>query len=239
MNLFEKGKKERHEGRIQCTALYKLILEVCMENKATITGLISFLFLLTLFFTSSALAHCDSMSGPVILAAQKALDTGKVDQVLVWVQKKDEGEIRKAFKEALNVRKLGPQAKDLADRYFFETLVRIHRAGEGAPYTGIKPAGTDPGPAVEGADKAIETGKVDSLVKMINDEVAKGIRQRFEHAMELKEHASHNVEAGRAYVGAYVTFFHYVEGIYDKAATEGGHHEEGSEAKAPANKHEH
>ena len=88
-------------------------------------------------------AHCDGLDGPVVKVAQKALETGNVNLVLIWVQKKDEGEVKKAFQKTLAVRKLNPQAKELADMYFFETLVRIHRAGEGEPYTGLKPAGRD------------------------------------------------------------------------------------------------
>ncbi len=193
---------------------------------------------LFVFAPGIALAHCDTMGGPVISAAQKALDTGKVEYVLVWVQKKDEADIKHAFQETLNVRKLSPQAKAFADRYFFETLVRIHRAGEGAPYTGIKPAGTDLGPAVKGADKSLETGSVDALVKLVNDKTAEGIRHRFERAMKLKKNASHSVDAGREYVEAYVTYVHYVEGIYDKAASEAGHHGEGDEDHAPKHQHE-
>ncbi len=195
------------------------------------------ILMLALFVAGDVLAHCDTMSGPVISDARKALETGKVDSVLIWVQEKDEGQIRRAFQETLNVRKLGPEAKDLADRYFFETLVRIHRAGEGAPYTGIKPAGTDLGPAVNGADKALETGSVEPLVKLVNDEVAQGIRQRYERAAELKKHAAHSVDAGRAYVGAYVPFVHYVEAIYDTAASAGGHHEANQDKEAPEHKH--
>lgn len=206
-------------------------------KRTVLSAMVFLAFGFVALVTGTAFAHCDTMGGPVIADAQKALDTGKVDYVLVWVQKKDEAEIRHAFQETLNIRKMSPQAKAFADRYFFETLVRIHRAGEGATYTGIKPAGTDLGPAVEGAEKAVETGKVDYLIKMVNDETAKGIRQRFQHAMELKEHASHNVDAGRAYVGAYVTFMHYVEGIYDMAVSEGGHHEEGRETQSPVHRH--
>src|SRR6187402_881198 len=77
-----------------------------------------------------ALAHCDGMDGPVVKAAQKALDDGNVNLVLIWVQKNDEAEIKNAFEKALAVRKLNNEAKELADLYFFETLVRIHRAGE-------------------------------------------------------------------------------------------------------------
>lgn len=186
-----------------------------------------------------AFAHCDTMDGPVISDARKALDTGKMDYVLVWVQEKDEAELRRAFKETLAVRKLSPEAKALADRYFFETLVRIHRAGEGAPYTGIKPAGTDLGPAVKGADKSLETGAVEPLVRLVNEKAAQGIRHRFERAMTLRKHASQSVEAGREYVEAYVTYLHYVESIYDMATSKAAAHHEGDGEKAAPHEQQH
>jgi uncharacterized protein DUF6448 len=103
------------------------------------------LIVVLLLAPTFALAHCDGMDGPVVKAAQKALQTGDVNLLLIWVQKKsDEAEIQKVFAETMAMRKLGPDAKALADRYFFETLVRLHRAGEGAPYTGLKPAGPRP-----------------------------------------------------------------------------------------------
>jgi len=94
-----------------------------------------------LAWSASASAHCDTLDGPVVSAARKALDSGNVNLVLVWVQKDDDAELRDAFQRARNVRKAGGEAKELADLYFFETLVRVHRAGEGAAYTGLKPAG--------------------------------------------------------------------------------------------------
>ena len=90
-----------------------------------------------LFVPGIVFAHCDGLDGPLVKAAQKALETGDVNLVLIWVQKKDEAEVRQAFQKTLTVRKSSAQAGELADRYFFETVVRLHRAGEGAPYTGL------------------------------------------------------------------------------------------------------
>ena len=159
-------------------------------------------------------AHCDGLDGPVVKAAQKALDSGDVNLTLVWVKSEDEPAIRAAFQQALDVRKLSPLSKEFADRYFFETLVRIHRAGEGAPYTGLKPAGRDLGPAIPAADKALATGDVEGLVKLITDASAKGIRERFQRARALQNYDSKNLQAGRESVEAYVSFVHYVEGCY-------------------------
>ena len=170
-----------------------------------------------LFMPRSAMAHCDGMDGPVVKAAQKALASGDVNLVLIWVQTADEQEIRQAFERTLTVRKLGAEAQELADMYFFETLVRIHRAGEGAPYTGLEPAGRDLGPAIPLADHALSTGEVDTLVKLISDETRKGLIERFTHAGNAQNFSTANVEAGREYVRAYVTFIHYVERVYEAA----------------------
>lgn len=158
------------------------------------------------------------MDGPVVKAAQKALETGNVNPVLIWVKKNDETTIKNAFQQTLAVRKLSPEAKELADMYFFETLVRIHRAGEGAPYTGLKPAGRDLGPAIPAADKALETGSVDQVLKLLTESMQKGIREHFETAMAKKNFSPENVEAGREYIENYVPFIHYVERLYEAAA---------------------
>lgn len=162
-------------------------------------------------------AHCDGLDGPVVKAAQKALETGNVNLVLIWVQKKDEGEVKKAFQKTLAVRKLNPQAKELADMYFFETLVRVHRAGEGEPYTGLKPAGRDLGPVIPAADKAVESGELEPLLKILTETVQTEVREKFKVVAGKKKFKPDNVEAGREYVEAYVPFVSYIERIYAAA----------------------
>ena len=174
-----------------------------------------------------ALAHCDTVDGPVVAAAKAALAKGDVTPVLMWVKKDNEGEIRTAFAKTLVVRAKGPEARDVADTYFFETLVRIHRQGEGEPYTGLKPAGADPGSAIAGADKALESGSVDSLVSQVTEKASSGIRERFRHAMETRRHSGDSVEAGRTYVEAYVEFLHYTERLSEDTVTDAVHHDTG------------
>lgn len=177
------------------------------------------------FASPPAFAHCDSLDGPVVIAAREALRAGDVTLVLGWVRKGDEPEIRAVFDKTMTVRKLGPQAQDLADTHFFETLVRIHRAGEDAPYTGLKPAGRDLGPAIPAADRALRTGDVEPLVKLLNSTARDGVRERFKRVVALRGYRSGDVEAGRRYVDRYVVFIHYVEGLYEAATrTPDGHH---------------
>ncbi len=173
---------------------------------------------------TAALAHCDGLDGPVVKAARQALSANNVNLVLVWVQKQDEAEIRKAFEQTLTVRAMGPAARDLADRHFFETLVRVHRAGEGAPYTGLKPAGRDLGPAIPAADKAVETGSAGAVRELLAHAVQNGLEQRFKSLAERKAHAAHNVEAGREYVHAYVEFLHFVERVHQATAAAAPEH---------------
>lgn len=172
-------------------------------------------FGLTLVVPARALAHCDGLDGPVVKAAQEALDTRKPALVLIWVQAKDEPEIRTAFEQTVAVRALSPQAKELADRFFFETLVRVHRAGEGAPFTGLKPAGRDVGPAIPAADKALDDGSVESVVKLLTTAMQERLREHFNEAITAKAFKADDVAAGREYVKAYVEFIHYVERLYE------------------------
>ena len=173
------------------------------------------LVLLILLFPSAvAWAHCDGLDGPVVKAALKALEKGNVNLALIWVQKRNEREITAAFQRAVAVRKLSGESQALADTYFFETLVRIHRAGEGEPYDGLKPAGRDIGPAIPAADKAIDTGSLEPLLELFPVSATVGIRERFDAAAARKNYPKSDVDAGREYVKAYVEFIHYVEELY-------------------------
>lgn len=175
-----------------------------------------------------ALAHCDTADGPVAKAARSSLARGNVNESLWWVQEKDEGEIREAFDRSLNARKGTEAARRVADQYFLETLVRIHRQGEGIGYTGVKPAGTPIDPAIAMADRALETGKGDEMANEVAWHVKQAIKARYAETLRLKAHAPHSVAAGREYVAAYVEYFHMVEAIdaaVSKKAHQGGHEE--------------
>ncbi len=210
-------------------------------DKAIIIGII-FLVVLTFMFLGGhnplpflipiVFAHCDTMDGPLILEAKQALEKGDVTPVLKWVKEENEAEVKKAFNEALAERKKGAAAKEKADMRFFEVLVRIHREGEGAEFTGIKPAGSELEPAVKEADAAIEKGSAENLVKLVSEDVVSGIHKRFEEVLEKKKHKDESVEAGREFVAAYVEFVHYVEHL-DKIAKKeiSSHYEETHEAE--------
>jgi hypothetical protein len=174
---------------------------------------------LALILPARALAHCDGLDGPVVKAAGQALDTRNPALVLIWVQPKDEPEIRAAFEQTVAVRALSPQAKALADRYFFETVVRVHRAGEGAPFTGLKPAGRDLGPAIPAADKALESGSVEPVAKLLTEAMQEHLREYFTSAVHAKAFKPGDLAAGREYVAAYVAFIHFVERVYEASTT--------------------
>lgn len=193
-------------------------------NRILLAGVL--LSTLLLVLPTGALAHCDTLDGPVVQDARKALEQGNLTPALKWVAPADEAEIKTAFEQTVQVRKLGPAAQELADRYFFETLVRLHRGHEGAPYTGLKPAGEVPKP-IAMADQALEKGSVDTLVGKILEHTEQGIRERFTAALAAKKRAGESVNLGRKYVEDYVSFIHYVEGIANQVhgETHGEKHE--------------
>ena len=192
-------------------------------NIEEIFGIAAAAIIILMFAAGGALAHCDGLDGPVVNLARQALAKGDVKIILPWVAAGEEAEIRKAFDLAMAVRGKGEKERELADMYFFETLVRVHRAGEGAPYTGLKPAGLDLGPAIPAADKALESGDPGPLLKLMNEKTQAGIHKYYMEAKEKKAHAGESVEAGRAYVNAYVPYLHFVERLYLDASTPVAH----------------
>lgn len=162
--------------------------------------------------TTPARAHCDAEAGPLIPEARAALDAGDVTPLLKWVQSGDEAEVAAVFAQARTVRQGGPAARDLADRHFLETLVRLHRAGEGAPYTGIKTGPIDPVTAM--ADAALAAGSADGMIGPLQAHLAAAVRERFAAVAATAKDRDASPEAGRRYVAAYVAYMHFVENLH-------------------------
>jgi len=179
---------------------------------------------------TGAQAHCDSVDGPVAKAAIAALESKNVNLALPYAPASAEPEITAAFTQALKVRALGPEAKTPADRVFVETTVRLHRAGEGAPYTGLKPAGVDYGPAIPAAERAIASGDLRQIKAVLLEEMEHGLAQRFEAVEDTAAHAAEpitadQVPAARERVSAELEFVTYVEGVRQAMHGAAGGHE--------------
>ncbi len=188
--------------------------------KSAFLGLIAFTALL-LAATHDAAAHCDTLDGPVIKDAHKAIETRNITPVLKWVKPHDEKTVTDAFKTLLSSKGANFEA---AEQDFFATLVKIHRAGEGAPFTGLKPAGTVE-PAVAEADKSLTSGTPEALVKLITGDIAAGIKKRYEHVAAAYKHKDKSVAQGREFVEAYIAYTHYVERLHQDATGRGAHDE--------------
>jgi len=171
---------------------------------------------------STAGAHCDSYDGPIIPQAQEALETGDVQPLLKWVEPEHEAAIVAAFDRARSVSEESPAAKDLAELWFLETFVRLHREGEGATYTGLKPAGVMPD-FYQHADAALAEGSVDKLADEVGNTIAQEVRDRFAVAHELQASANKSTEDGRKFVKAYVDYFHFIEALH--YVLEADHHQ--------------
>jgi len=181
------------------------------------------LLLATVFMPTSVNAHCDSMDGPVVQDAKEALKTGNIDLVLIWITDAQENELRETFRQTMNIRDTNEDVRNVADRYFLESLVRLHREAEGAPYTGIKPADTDFGPAIPIAEKALDDGSLIDVRDLLIRHIEQGLHHYYDKASELKDFNPADIKAGRKYVEAYVKYMHYVEPLYRAATADVSH----------------
>lgn len=174
--------------------------------------------------------HCDSLDGPVVTAARRALEAGDVDLVLPFVPEDGEAEVRAMFAAVQAARGSGDDAREVADRLFFETVVRVHRAGEGAPYTGLKPAGLDVGPVIPLAERAIETGSAEAVAGYLAGVLHDELEHRLEKVNTLAATKDQSVSAARAYVEAMLGFevysHHLLEALHASAHGDAGHHHE-------------
>jgi len=177
-----------------------------------VIGIIIISTCLALVLPQKASAHCDTMDGPTVADGRKALETNNVNYALKWVGPEYDEELSKIFKLCVIVRKHGPDAQELADQYFLESLVRIHRTGEGVPYTGVKPSGTPIDEKIAAADKSIAVGNLSPLEGMVAGDKIAELQARFARVMALKDFDVNDVSAGREYIEAYVQFFKFAEG---------------------------
>lgn len=158
--------------------------------------------------------HCDTMDGPVVSACKEALKTGNVNYVLPFVPKNAENELTKAFNKTIKARKLGQDAADVADIWLFETAVRLHREGEGASFTGLKPAGLDWGPVVPRAEKDIKKGDPAETIGFLKSIVEEEMRKKFDKAMSTKNYDLNDVDSAREYTESMLHFVLFSHHLY-------------------------
>lgn len=182
--------------------------------------------------------HCDSLDGPVVRAARHALEAGEVTLVLPYVPASAEDEVRATFESVLPVRALGHGARVVAERLFFETVVRLHRAGEGAAFGGLKPAGLDVGPVIPLAEEAIESGSPEDLTQFLGAVLTDELHRRLGAVNDLSDARNGSVERDRRWVSAMLGFEVYSHHLFQVMQSEPSEHDEDREA-TEAQGHEH
>ena len=164
--------------------------------------------------TLPASAHCDSYDGPTIQDAVKALDTDNVELVLKWIDKSQEEEVISLFNKTYNLRSGDQEVYAIVEKHFLETLVRLHRETEGAPYTGLKPAGSTK-PIVQLSDQALAQNDIDGLLEKLNGHIGTIIHEKYNKVANLDKVKDESAEKGREYVEAYVDYTHTLEALHD------------------------
>mgnify|MGYP000846052090 CR=1 FL=1 len=193
-----------------------------VKKSFKVAGTTLLLFVLTVFMSTTAFAHCDSYDGPVIKDAIKALETNNVNLVLKWITTEQEKEIIPLFNKTIQLKNGDKEVYAIVEKHFFETLVRLHRQTEGAPYTGLKPAGITK-QIIQMTDEAIEVGNVDDFLVKLNAHINKVIREKYQKVSELDKVKDNSTEQGRAFVKAYVSYTHTIEAMHDILEHGGGH----------------
>lgn len=191
-------------------------------SKLKLAGILSFLLLM--FGTLPLSAHCDSYDGPTIKDALKALETNNVDLVLKWVSKDQEKEIISLFNKTYKLKGGDKEVYGIVEKHFLETLVRLHRETEGAPFTGLKPAGSTK-QIIQLSDKALSDQKIDGLLVQLNNHIVSVIKEKYHKVAELEKTKNESAEKGREYVKAYIDYTHTLEGIHDNIENGSSHSE--------------
>jgi len=174
-----------------------------------------FTLILVVGFAFNSQAHCDRVNGPVATAAKKALQTGDVSHALIWVGESQTKELKSKFKQSLSAYNSGKEAQKIAERYFMETTVRLHREAEGMPYTGLKPAQPS-SEDIQVAEKALDSGNLSPATNLLAKEIRQKTKELYQNAMKAKESRHQSVVAGRRWVDAYVKYIVYVHKLYQK-----------------------
>lgn len=170
------------------------------------------LVLVFMLASVSGFAHCDSYDGPVIKDALTALDNNNVALVLKWIEPQQEHEVIALFNKTYKLKDGDIEIYTIVEKHFLETLVRLHRETEGAPFTGLKPAGSMT-PLVAMADRSIEINSMEEVAKNVTTHLEQVLRERYAKVMELNKTKDNSVEEGRAYVHAYVEYTHTLEAL--------------------------
>lgn len=191
-------------------------------NELLIIAAFAVTLTMVVLWPQRASAHCDTMEGPTAKDGVKALESADLAHALKWIAPDGEAELREVFERALAARELGPEAQEVADRWFLENLVRIHRAGEGVAFTGLQPAGVPVEEKVAAADRSIEQGDLRPLAGLVSAERWPELERRFAKVLERREYDLDDVDAGRSYIEAYVSFFKFAEG-HDHDHEHAGH----------------
>lgn|SRR5690606_8990152 len=192
------------------------------EFEEKIGRIVLLLGALMMVFSIPAFAHCDSYDGPVIQDAYKALETEEVTFVMKWIETEHEQEITSLFNKTVSLKTGDSAIYGIVEKHFLETLVRFHRETEGAPYTGLKPAGST-APIVQMADNSIAHKDVNTLLHSLGNHIQEVITEKYEKVAALDKVKDNSIAEGRAYVAAYVDYTHTLEAI-EAVMAHGGHH---------------
>lgn len=145
--------------------------------------------------------------GPMMKAAQMALESGNARHILIWLPEGSENTLRNLLEKACCEQY---SQKRVAADWYFENVQRLHRAGMRSNYSGIEDVIFGEMPVIRKADEAIETGNFEGLSGLVPDMDIPELRQRFDTIRGMRNYPAGNLSAGRTFVSAYLEFMLYL-----------------------------
>jgi hypothetical protein len=158
--------------------------------------------------------HCKTRNGPAVRAAVRALETGNVNYVLIWVPEEAEKKLKNLFEKTYCEYKVRKDGAHVTIDWYLKTVNRLHKLGENRQNTGITTAGLNESPFILIVENAIETEDPKEAIRVISEAREDDIRYHFHQVLDKKNYDVNNISAGRAFVTAFTDFIVYLHDLY-------------------------
>ena len=145
-------------------------------------------------------------NGPVRKAAEMALVTGDADYVLLWVLKESENTLKNLLEKTCCERNSQKYVQNNSPDWYFETVNRLFERSWKTDFSGRDSGGFDENPIVRMVQRAIESGEINELCRIVPQPERDDLMQRFIDLIHKRNYDLHNLAAGRAYVSAFLDF---------------------------------
>lgn len=155
----------------------------------------------------------DSHNGPMMIAAKRALETGKAHHILIWIPEKSENTLKNLLEKVCCKRRIQADGHDRIVDWYFETISRFHSGYYGPHNLNISTKTPEEKSIIFLVESACESGNFEEITTVIRDTPTGEMRQRFDDVMKKRNYCEENIAAGRVYVSVFTYFIAFVNNL--------------------------